>query len=61
MSGLDVEITYALATAPGGSELTQTLEAKASGFKARVLVPMVQPRLESKLTEDLERLREVLS
>ncbi len=62
MSGLDVEITYALAATGGGaSELTQTLEAKASGFKARMLVPMVQPRLEAKLKEDLERLREVLS
>jgi uncharacterized protein YndB with AHSA1/START domain len=61
MSGLDVEITYALAPDGTGSRLTQTLEAKASGFKARMLVPMVQPRLETKLKEDLERLKEVLS
>lgn len=61
MSGVDVEITYALGPDGAGSRLTQTLEAKASGFKARMLVPMVQPRLESKLKEDLERLREVLS
>ena len=43
------------------AELTQTLEGKANGFKARLLVPVVQPKLESKLTEDLERLRELLS
>jgi uncharacterized protein YndB with AHSA1/START domain len=61
MSGLEVEITYALAPNGDGSELTQTLEAKASGFKARMLVPMVQPKLEKKLTEDLERLKELLS
>ena len=60
-TGVDVVITYALAPNGGGTELTQTLEAKASGFKARMLVPMVQPRLEKKLTEDLEKLREVLS
>ena len=61
ISGLDVEVTYALAAVNGGSELTQTLEGKASSFKARMLLPVVQPRLERKLTEDLERLRELLS
>jgi hypothetical protein len=53
--------TYTLREAAGGTELTQSLEGKASGFKARLLVPVVQPKLESKLTEDLERLRELLS
>jgi uncharacterized protein YndB with AHSA1/START domain len=61
MSGLQVEIAYLLVPHSDGSQLTQTLEAKASGFKARMLVPMVQPRLETKLTEDLERLKVVLS
>ncbi len=61
ISGLDVEVTYALAAADGGSELTQTLEGKASSFKARMLLPVVQPRLERKLTEDLERLRQLLA
>ena len=42
-------------------ELVQTLEGNASGFKARMLVPVVQPRLEAKLTEDLDRLRDLLS
>jgi hypothetical protein len=60
-NGLDVETTYRVRDAGGHSELTQTLEGKASGFKARLLVPVVQPKLESKLTEDLERLRELLS
>ena len=61
MSGLDVVTTYALTPNGAGTDLTQTLDGKASGFKARMLVPVVQPRLETKLTEDLERLRQVLS
>jgi hypothetical protein len=30
-------------------------------LKARLLLPIIQPRLERKLTEDLERLRGVLA
>jgi hypothetical protein len=60
-NGLEVVITYALRDAGGGTELTQSLEGKASSFKARMLVPVVQPKLEGKLTEDLERLRELLA
>jgi uncharacterized protein YndB with AHSA1/START domain len=60
-TGVDVVIGYSLAPNGSGTELTQTLEANASGFKAKMLVPMVQPRLEKKLTEDLDKLREVLS
>ena len=60
-NGIHVETTYALREAGAGTELTQTLEGKASGFKARLLVPVVQPKLEGKLTEDLERLRALLS
>ena len=60
-NGIDVATTYALREAGGGTELTQTLEGKASGFKARLLVPVVQPKLEAKLTEDLERLRGLLA
>jgi uncharacterized protein YndB with AHSA1/START domain len=60
-NGIDVESSYALRDAGGGSELTQTLEGRANGFKARLFLPVVQPKLEAKLTEDLERLRELLS
>ena len=60
-NGIDVVTTYALREADGGTELTQTLEGKASSFKARLLVPVVQPKLQGELTEDLERLRELLS
>ena len=60
-NGMDVETTYALRENGGGTELTQTLEGKANGFKARLLLPVVQPKLEEKIAEDLARLRELLS
>ena len=60
-NGLEVVTTYALREAGPGTDLTQTLDGKANGFKARLLVPVVQPKLEAKLTEDLERLRALLS
>ena len=60
-NGLDVVTTYALRESDRGTELTQSLEGKASGFKARLLLPVVQPKLEEKLTEDLGRLRALLS
>ena len=60
-NGINVVTDYTLQPAPAGTRLTQSLEAKAGGFAARMLLPVVQPRLEQKLTEDLERLREVLS
>ena len=60
-NGLEVVTTYALQETGAGTNLTQTLDGKANGFKARLLVPVVQPKLEAKLTEDLERLRALLS
>jgi len=59
-NGVKVTSAYILEGYGGGTRLTQTLEAKASGLAARMLIPVVQGRLEKKLTEDLERLREVL-
>jgi len=60
-NGIDVVNSYALQAAGTGTRLTQSIEAKPSGLTARMLVPVVQPRLEQKLTEDLERLRAELS
>ena len=60
-NGIEVVSSYALEAAGAGTRLTQTIEAKPSGLTARMLVPVVQPRLEEKLTQDLERLREELS
>ncbi len=60
-NGIDVVNIYALAAEGAGSRLTQSLEANATSLKARLLLPVLQPRLERKLTEDLERLREVIT
>jgi hypothetical protein len=60
-NGIDVVSGYALAPAGSGTRLTQSLEAKARSIGARILVPVVQPRLEEKLTKDLERLRSTLA
>jgi uncharacterized protein YndB with AHSA1/START domain len=59
-NGVKVTSTYVLEPNGGGTTLTQTLDAKAGGLAARMLIPIVQGRLERKLTEDLERLRRVL-
>jgi uncharacterized protein YndB with AHSA1/START domain len=59
-NGIEVVSSYALEAAGAGTRLTQSIEAKPSGLTARLLVPVVQPRLEQKVTEDLERLRETL-
>lgn len=59
-NGIEVVSSYALEAAGAGTRLTQTVEAKPSGLTARMLVPVLQPRLEEKLTQDLERLREQL-
>ena len=60
-NGIDVVSSYVLEAAGAGTRLTQSIEAKPSGLSARMLVPVIQPRLEKKLTEDLERLRTELS
>jgi uncharacterized protein YndB with AHSA1/START domain len=59
-NGIDVISGYALAPAGAGTRLTQSIEAKPTSLGARMLVPVVQPRLEQKLSEDLERLKETL-
>jgi carbon monoxide dehydrogenase subunit G len=59
-NGVDVTSVYALEPAGAGSRLTQTLDAKATSFTARMLIPVVQGRLEQKLTQDLERLKVLL-
>jgi uncharacterized protein YndB with AHSA1/START domain len=60
-NGVMVTSRYRLAVDSGGTRLTQDLDAKPTSFSGRVVMPLVQPRLEEKLTQDLERLRETLS
>ena len=60
-NGIEVVNAYALEAAGAATRLTQSVDAKPGGLTARMLVPIVQPRLEEKLTHDLERLRAELS
>ena len=59
-NGIKLTSAYELTPNGGGTTLTQTLDAKAGGITARMLIPVVQGRLEKKVTEDLERLKGVL-
>ena len=60
-NGIEVVNAYSLAPGGAGTRLTQSIDAKPSGLSARLLMPVIQPRLEEKLTRDLERLRAELS
>ena len=60
-NGIHVVNVYALAAEGAGTRLSQSLEAKARGLTARLLLPAVQPRLERKLSEDLDRLAALLA
>lgn len=59
-NGVKVESAYVLEPVGGGTRVTQTMEAKASGFTAKMLIPIVQGRLEGKLKADLDRLKTLL-
>jgi carbon monoxide dehydrogenase subunit G len=59
-NGVDVTNIYTVEPAGEGSRVTQGLDAKASSFTARMLIPVIQGRLEKKVADDLERLRGVL-
>jgi uncharacterized protein YndB with AHSA1/START domain len=60
-NGIDLVNHYALEPTAGGTRLTQSIDARPTSLSARMIVPIVQPRLEQKLSEDLERLRHTLS
>jgi carbon monoxide dehydrogenase subunit G len=60
LRGIEVVRGYSLAEQDGGTRLTETVDAEARGLTARLLLPAVQPRLERKQAEDLERLRQLL-
>ena len=60
-NGIDVVSDYRLEPNGAGTRLTQSIDAKPTSLSARMLVPIVKPRLEQKVTEDLERLKETLS
>jgi carbon monoxide dehydrogenase subunit G len=59
-NGVEVTNTYTVEAAGAGSRVTQRVDAKATSLTARMVIPVVQGRLEKKLAADLERLRSVL-
>jgi carbon monoxide dehydrogenase subunit G len=59
-NGIKLITAYELTPNGGGTTVTQTLDAKAGGITARMLIPVVQGRLEKKVVADLERLKGVV-
>ena len=59
-NGVKITSAYTLEPNGGGTKLTQTLDAKAGGLTGRMLIPVVQGRLEKKLALDLDQLKAVL-
>jgi len=60
-SGFRAVNQYSVAPAAGGSRVTWAIEGDATSFKARLIVPMVQSKLQEKLDGDLRRLRDLLA
>ncbi len=60
-SGFRARNRYTVAAVPEGARVTWALEGDATSFKARLIVPMVQSKLQEKLDGDLRRLREMLA
>ena len=60
-SGFRAVNEYTLAEAPGGARVTWAIGGDATSFKARLIVPMVQSKLQEKLDGDLARLRDLLA
>jgi carbon monoxide dehydrogenase subunit G len=58
-SGFDAANEYSVRAAGNGSHVTWVISGQATSFKARLIVPMVQAKLQEKLAVDLARLRAV--
>ena len=59
-SGFKAANEYAVAAAGSGSQVTWVISGATTSFKARLIAPMVQAKLQEKLATDLARLRAVL-
>ena len=60
-SGFRAVNEYTVVEAPGGARVTWAIGGDATSFKARLIVPMVQSKLQEKLDGDLARLRDLLA
>ncbi len=59
-SGFDAANEYALDEATGGTRVTWVVGGDTTSFKAKLVAPMVQAKLQEKLDADLARLRALL-
>jgi carbon monoxide dehydrogenase subunit G len=59
-SGFKAANEYAVHRAATGSEVTWVISGDTTSFKARLIAPMVQAKLQEKLVTDLARLRTVV-
>jgi carbon monoxide dehydrogenase subunit G len=59
-SGFKAANEYALAVAGGGTQVTWVVGGSTTSFKAKLVAPMVQAKLQEKLDRDLGRLRALL-
>jgi carbon monoxide dehydrogenase subunit G len=60
-SGFEAANEYAVEASGSGSRVTWVIEGETTSFKAKLIAPMVQARLQEKLEGDLVRLRELLA
>lgn len=61
-SGFKAANEYTVAAADGGgARVTWTIAGETTSFKARLIAPMVQAKLQEKLETDLARLRALLA
>jgi carbon monoxide dehydrogenase subunit G len=59
-SGFKAANEYAVRATGSGSEVTWVISGDTTSFKAKLIAPMVQAKLQEKLDADLARLRAVL-
>jgi carbon monoxide dehydrogenase subunit G len=60
-SGFKAANEYAIVPAADGSTVTWVISGDTTSFKARLIAPMVQAKLQEKLERDLARLRALLA
>jgi carbon monoxide dehydrogenase subunit G len=60
-SGFKAANEYSVREAGGGAEVTWVISGDTTSFKAKLIAPMVQAKLQEKLETDLARLRALLA
>jgi carbon monoxide dehydrogenase subunit G len=60
-SGFEAANEYTVEASGSGSRVTWVIEGQTTSFKAKLIAPMVQAKLQEKLDADLARLRTLLA